>query len=71
MLNITTYAPNLDKLLNTFDWYCGLTLEESTSKDDYLEVLLDSKALIPQEGMLACGSDWSFMLLQGEQRRLD
>ena len=69
-MNITTYAPNLDKLLNTFDWYCGLTLEESSSKDDYLEVLLDSKALIPQEGMLACGSDWSFMLLQGEQRRL-
>lgn len=70
MLKITTYAPNLDKLFETFDWYCGSMTSELSSKDDYLAVLLDSEALVPKDGVLSCGSDWSFMSLQGEQRRL-
>lgn len=70
MLTISSYAPNLDKLFETFDWYCGSMASELSSRDDYLAVLLDSEALVPKGGVLSCGSDWDFMSLQGEQRRL-
>ena len=70
MLKITKYAPNLDKLFETFDWYCGSMTGELSSGDDYLAVLLDSEALMPKDGVLSCGTDWCFMSLQGDQRRL-
>lgn len=69
MLKIRTYAPNLDKLFETFDWNCGSIQNESSYTDDYLSVLLDSGALILRDGMFSCGPDWDFMSLPGEQRR--
>lgn len=68
MLKVTTYAPNLDKLFQSFDWYCGATEDNTSLQDDYLSVLLEIGALFLQKDVYACGIGWAFMSEQGERR---
>lgn len=69
MLQISTYAPNLDKLFESFDLNCGAHVLELPEGNDYLRVLLDNNVLQSKDGVFSCGLGWDFMTQQGERRR--
>lgn len=62
------YAPNLNRVFETFDNRNLQTISASDPEDDYLSMLLFVGILMEEDGEYDTGDGWQFMQLSGSRR---
>lgn len=70
MDNLNIYAPNLNKVFESFDYYYLSPVLDNDDVDDYLTSLLVLGILEKRNSLYIVGNEWSFMILSGSRRAI-
>lgn len=63
------YAPNMSKVLDTFDMYCDSKDNVEHFGNNYLSALQELGILKIEQGIYICGNEWKDIMFQSKDRR--